>query len=204
MIIAIASLAVATNVVLPAAIAAAIGVMLLLWGLKSRRESRLVAQTPQVPVRDIATGPAHVYGKATGDERLMSPITGVPCYYYKLLVEKLVKQGDQERWENFKNETGQRSFYLDDGTGRVLIDPQEAEFDLPSTLRAEIGPGSAHYCKVDPALGIGMFSENQLHAALISDWGEPGPPCRVPACLAPRPWTKSWRPERRWPSGAFP
>ncbi len=172
MIITITSLAVAANVLVPVAIAIAIGVMLLLWGLKSRRESVQVAQTLEAPVRDIAAGPVHVYGKTTGDDRLMSPITGVPCYYYRLQVEKLVKQGDQERWENFKNETAQRSFYLDDGTGRVLIDPQDAEFDLPPTLRAEIGPKSAHFCKIDPSLGIGMFSENQLHAALLSDWGQ--------------------------------
>jgi hypothetical protein len=53
-----------------------------------------------------------------------------------------------------------------------LVDLQEAEFDVPQTLRAEIGPSSMHYCHVDPALGIGMLTENQLHTALVSEWGQ--------------------------------
>jgi hypothetical protein len=171
MIILIASLSV-NNVLLPVVIAVAIGAVLFLWGLKTRRESQLVAQVPQVAINNIAEGTVHVHGKTAGDDRLLSPITGVPCYYYKVQVEKWVKQGDQERWEPFKNETGQRSFYLDDGTGRVLIDLQDVEFDLPQTLRAEIGIKSSHYCYVDPSLGIPRLSENQLHAALIVDWGQ--------------------------------
>jgi hypothetical protein len=162
----------ATNVLLPAVIAIAIGVMLFFWGLKTRRESLVVSQIPEVPIGNIAAGPVHVHGKTAGDDRLISPISGAPCYYYKLQVEKWVKQGDQVRWEPYKNETGQRSFYLEDGTARVLIDLQNADFDLPATLLAEIGINSAHYCKVDPLAGIARLSENELHAALIADWGQ--------------------------------
>jgi E3 Ubiquitin ligase len=173
MIIVVSILAVlATNVLLPVAITIAIGVMLFFWGLKSRRESLAVSQIPEAPIANIAVGPVHVHGKTTGDDRLMSPITGVPCYFYKLQVEKWVKQGDQVTWQPYKNDTGQRSFYLDDGTARVLVDSQNADFDLPATLMAEIGINSAHYCKLDPSLGIPRLSENQLHAALISDWGQ--------------------------------
>jgi E3 ubiquitin ligase len=162
----------ATNVLWPAAIAIAIGLMLFFWGLRTRRESLAVSQIPEAPIGNMAAGPVHVHGKTTGDDRLAGPITGVSCYYYKLQVEKWVKQDDQVRWEPFKNETGQRSFYLDDGGARVLIDLQNAEFDVPPTLLAEIGINSAHYCKVDPLAGIARLSENELHAALISDWGQ--------------------------------
>jgi hypothetical protein len=172
MLILIATLNVANNVLIGVAIAVAIGVMLMLWGMKTRRESQLVAQIPEVPIRSLAEGTVHVYGKTTGDDRLQSPFTGVSCYYYKAEVEKLVKQGGQDQWQPFKKETGQRSFYLDDGTGRVLVDPQGVEFDLPQTLRAEIGVNSTHYCSVDPSLGLPRLSENQLHALLIADWGQ--------------------------------
>ena len=171
-IVLIAILNLANNVLLGVAVGAAIGVMLVLWGMKTRREAQLVAQVPEVPINNITGGTVHVYGKTTEDDRLQSPFTGVSCYYYKAEVEKLVKQGDQERWQPFKNETGQRGFYLDDGTGRVLVDLQGVEFDLPQTLRAEIGINSTHYCSVDPSLGIPRLSENQLHALLIADWGQ--------------------------------
>jgi hypothetical protein len=172
MIIFFAILNVANNVLIGVAIAVAIGVMLVVWGMKTRNQAQLVAQVPEVPVRNLADGTVHVYGKTAGDDRLQSPFTGVSCYYYKAEVEKLVKEGNQSRWVPFKNENGQRSFYLDDGTGRVLVDLQGVEFDLPQTLRAEIGVNSSHYCTVDPSLGIPRLSENQLHALLIADWGQ--------------------------------
>lgn len=147
-----------------------IGLVLFFWGRKSLRESQIVAQIPEAPVSGIVPGPVHVHGKAAGDAMLMSPITGMPCYYYKAQVEKLVKQGDQERWEVFKNEAAQKNFYIDDGTGRVLVDPQGAEFDLRQTLQAEIGPKSNHSCFIDPSLGLPRPNENQLHAVLLADW----------------------------------
>lgn len=171
-LVILAVAAVAKQVVVGAIIAAGLGVMLVLWGLKSRREAGVVSQIPEAPIGSISAGLVHIHGRTAGDERLISPISGASCFYYKLQVDKKVKRGDQESWEAFKNETGQRRLYLEDGTGRVSVDLQEAEFDLPQTLRAEIGPSSMHYCHVDPALGIGMLTENQLHAALVSDWGQ--------------------------------
>lgn len=165
-------LAAVVNIFVPVGIAIGLGAILFLWGIKLRQESQTVAQIPEAPIGKTAPGPVHVRGKSTGDDLLRSPITGVPCYYYQVQVEKWVKQGDQERWEPFKKETGQRSFYLDDGSARVLVDLQNAEFDLTPTLLAEIGPKSAHYCKIDPATGLRWLSENQLHAALIADWGQ--------------------------------
>lgn len=151
-------------------IAILIGLVLFFWGLKSLRESQVVAQIPESPVGSVAPGPVHVHGKTSGDGALTSPITGMPCYYYKAQVEKWVKQGDQERWQVFKNETAQRNFCIEDGTGRVLVDPQGAEFSLPQTIQAEIGPKSNHSCFLDPSLGLPRPNENQLHAILISDW----------------------------------
>ena len=152
------------------AIGVVIGLILFFWGLKSLRESRVVAQIPETAVSAIGAGPVHVHGKTAGDAVLMSPMTGVPCYYYKAQVEKLVKQGNQQRWETFKNETGQQNFYIDDGSGRVLVDPQGLDFNLPQTLQAEIGMNSSHSCYVDPSLGLPRPNENQLHAVLLADW----------------------------------
>src|SRR5487761_79179 len=158
------------HVLVPATIFLGLGVLLLLLGVHSYREGRLVANTPETPIGSIPVGLVRIHGKATGAEILTSPITGVPCYYYHVEVDKWVKKDDQERWQNFKKETAQRNFLLDDGTARVLIDPQDAEFDLPQSLRAEIGPESSHSCYVDSSVGVPNFTENQLYAYLMSDW----------------------------------
>jgi len=158
------------HVLVPATIFLGLGVLLLLLGVHSYREGRLVANTPETPIGSIPVGLVRIHGKATGAEILTSPITGVLCYYYHVEVDKWVKKDDQERWQNFKKETAQRNFLLDDGTARVLIDPQDAEFDLPQSLRAEIGPESSHSCYVDSSVGVPNFTENQLYAYLMSDW----------------------------------
>ena len=160
------------NTLVAVAIAVVIGAVLFLWGLKSRRDSLAATQISGSSIANIGIGAVQVRGKATGGQHLTSPISGVFCYYYKLQVEKWVKQGDQVTWQAYKNETGQQNFYLDDGSGRVLVDLQAVEFDLPATLQAEIGINSAHYCKVDPSAGIARLGENQLHAALIAGWGQ--------------------------------
>lgn len=172
MITGIVVVMLAGNTLGAVAIAVVIGAVLFLWGLKSRRDSLAAARTSGSSIANIGVGAIQVRGRATGGQRLTSPISGVSCYYYKVQVEKWVKQGDQVTWQGYKNETGQQSFCLDDGTGRVLIDLQTAEFDLPATLQAEIGINSTHYCKVDPSAGIARLSENQLHAALIAGWGQ--------------------------------
>jgi len=158
------------HVLVLATIFLGLGVLLLLLGVHSYREGRLVANTPETPIGSIPVGLVRIRGKATGAEILTSPVTGVPCYYYHLEVDKWVKKDDQERWQNFKNETAQRNFLLDDGTARVLIDPQDAEFDLPQSLRAEIGPESSQSCYVDSSLGVPNVTQNQLYACLMSDW----------------------------------
>ncbi|HLJ27633.1 MAG TPA: GIDE domain-containing protein [Candidatus Angelobacter sp.] len=169
-------------VLVASGIAVALGVLLFFWGLKNLRESRTVAGIPEAPVRAIAAGPVHVHGKTAGDGAFMSPVSGAPCYYYKVQVEKWAPQGNQAnqanpaqaqgRWEIFKNEAAERTFCVEDGTGRVLVDPHSAEYDLPQTLRAEIGPHSSHYCHIDPSLGLPRLTENQLHAALMADWAQ--------------------------------
>lgn len=160
----------AGSFLLGSGIALIIGLVLFIWGLKTLRESQVVAKIPESPVGSIAPGPAHVHGKTTGDDVLLSPITGVPCYYYRAQVEKLVKQGGQPRWEIFKNETALRNFYVEDGSGRVLVDLQGVEFELPQTLQAEIGPDSNHSCFIERSLGLPRPNENQLHAVLLADW----------------------------------
>lgn len=162
-----------THSVLATVALAGLGALVFLLGLHVFREGSQAASTPEAEIKSVGAGLARVRGKATGNELLTSPITGLRCFYYDLQVEKWQKEDEQSEadiWQEFKQDTEQRSFYLDDGTGHVLVDLEKAEFDLPRTLYAEIGPKSSHSWRVDPSLEVPRLSEQQLYALLASDW----------------------------------
>ena len=146
-------------------IAFLIGALLFIFGFKTYREYRVLAETPETPVRSIPMGLVRVRGTATGDDRLTSPLTGVPCFYYQVRLEKWVKKENESgKWEKVGTETGERPFYLDDGTGKVLVTPHGAQFEVRRTFHGEIGMESVHSRHVDPSLGVPGPTEQDLAA----------------------------------------
>ena len=137
-------------------------------GLKKVREAALVGRIRETPVRDISSGMVRVFGRIEGDDPLISPLTGVPCYYYHASARALSKKRE---WRDRKKTTAQRDFYLNDGTGRVRVVSKEAEFiGLTTTLKGEVGIESKPSCKVDPSLNLTQPSEERLRGLLIADW----------------------------------
>lgn len=150
------------------AIGFVVGAILFILGFRFYREFRILEDTPIAPIRSIPMGLVHVHGKTAGEDRLISPLTTLPCFYYKVVVEKWVQKDKSGEWEKIRTDTAARQFRIDDGSGNVLVDPQHAEFDLPNSYRAEIGP-LKHSHHVDPSLGVPGPSEQALHAYLTGD-----------------------------------
>jgi hypothetical protein len=153
-----------------AVIAMLIGAAIFVVGFRIYREYRLIEDTPMIPIRSAPLGLVHVQGKTTGDDRLTSPLTGVPCYYYRVEVEQWVEKDDKKEWESVRNDNGERKFYLEDATGKILVDPHNAEYELPQTFRAEIGPNSRRTRFVDASLGVPGPSEQDLRAYMAGDF----------------------------------
>ncbi len=147
-----------------------LGAFLFFLGFRSYRRYRILADTPIMPIRSIAMGLTHARGKATGDDRLTSPLTGAPCFYYWVRVEKF-KQGKHAGWVPVANEMDRRPFYLNDGTAKVLVNAVYAEFNVLQTFSYEIGPKLAGKRFVDPLLGVAGPSEQDLRTYLtgVSD-----------------------------------
>jgi hypothetical protein len=141
------------------------GLGLFANGFWNYRKLRVIADTPRIPARSIAMGLVRVHGKVTGSFLLTSPVTRTPCYYYRVRVERWEEQGKHQGWHTVHTETDQRTFYVDDGTGKVLVNPQSAEYDLPSIYRGEIGPKARGGPYLDPSLGLAAGpSEQELRA----------------------------------------
>lgn len=143
-----------------------IGLILFFIGFRTYREYRLLEDTPIAPIRSIPMGLVHVSGKATGGDTLTSPLTGVPCYYYRVQVEKYVQKEKESNWETVRTDSEERNFFLDDSTAKVLVNPHLAEYEVMRTFQAETGSINIGGRFVDPSLGIPGPSNQDLMAYL--------------------------------------
>jgi hypothetical protein len=103
------------------------------------REYKVIADTPLVPVRSAAMGRVQVHGRAIGEKTLLSPASNQPCFLYKVDIDRFYagRQG-QGRWGSYLTDSGSVGFYLEDDTGRVLVNPRGAELDLEQSYQCEI------------------------------------------------------------------
>ncbi len=118
----------------------------LFWffkGFRVYREYRVVADTPDIPIRSIAMGLAQIHGKAKGQQTVISPVTKTPCFFYKVDIEKWVRDKDGGHWSHAATDAEGVRFYLEDATGKVLVDAHGAEYDLIQTAKRETGQGVA-------------------------------------------------------------
>jgi len=101
------------------------------------QRKRLIMDTPASKIRSAAMGLVEVSGLATGPYTLTAPITGVPCYFYRSTAWEWKQQGRNSSWQKVAEENMHVPFYLDDNTGRVLVNPQGAELDIHCDFKEE-------------------------------------------------------------------
>jgi hypothetical protein len=82
-----------------------------------------------------------VSGLATGPYTIASPVTSHPGYYYRTVVWEYRQQGKNKSWVKIVAECKHLPFFLDDNTGRVLVDPRNADLDLHCDFRQEFCDG---------------------------------------------------------------
>jgi hypothetical protein len=122
------------------------GLYMFYKGFRQFREYLLVADTPEIAIRSIPMGFAQVHGKAEGEKTILSPISHTPCFVYKVIIQRWQARSDDEDdgyWAPLCIDLDGVGFHLTDETGKVLIDAQGAELDIPETASCEAGDGSA-------------------------------------------------------------
>ena len=110
-----------------------VGLYLFYRGFSLLRRQRLILNTPRSTVRGAALGLVEVSGKAVGPYTLMSPLSALNCYYYRAVAW----QNDGHRWKRAAQESLYTPFFVDDSTGRLMVDPRGAEMDLPAIFAHE-------------------------------------------------------------------
>jgi hypothetical protein len=119
------------------AIGVAGGVYLFVLGFKMLQRKRLILNTPTSKIRSASLGLVEISGLAVGPYTLVAPVTGAPCYFYRTQAWELRKSGKSNEWQQIADESLHVPFYLDDNTGRLLVNPQGAELDIHRDFHAE-------------------------------------------------------------------
>lgn len=114
------------------AIFSGVGIWLFFNGFKKWRRKRLIENIPTSKIRSMAMGLVELQGQA--DQwmyAIKGPLSGRNCVFYKFLVERYERRGKNSSWVKVADGTSNDNlFHLDDGTGKVLVNPRRAEINL--------------------------------------------------------------------------
>lgn len=97
---------------------------LVAW-LAALRRMRMITDTPTSRVASAAQGYVELQGtgRPLGGLPLRSPLTGLPCLWYRYRIERR----QNNKWIQDGSEESDSSFLLDDRTGQCMVDPEGAE-----------------------------------------------------------------------------
>jgi hypothetical protein len=130
------------------------GVYLFFNGFRLLQKRRLILDTPVSKIRSASMGMVELNGLAVGPYTTIAPITERPCYYYRTVVWEWKRCGRSNQWVKVAAECRHVPFFLDDNTGKVMVDPRGAELDLHRDFQQEFSdslfttkeevPGNVH------------------------------------------------------------
>jgi hypothetical protein len=115
------------------------GLYWFLDGFRYFREYKILANTPQSRIRGLAMGLVEVRGRARDEVGMISPVTHTPCLLYKVDIERWENEQGRGRWSHYWADIRASRLHIEDESGRVLVDPQGAEYDLKPRAVREIG-----------------------------------------------------------------
>jgi hypothetical protein len=113
------------------------GIYLFFNGFRLLRRRQLILNTPVSKIRSASIGMVELSGLAVGPYTVSAPITERPCYYYRTLVWEWKRQGRSSQWVKVAAECMHVPFFLDDNTGKIMVDPRSAELDLHRDFQQE-------------------------------------------------------------------
>ena len=119
------------------AVGALAGVYLFYRGFRLLQQKRLILDTPASKIRSASLGLVEISGLAAGPYTMIAPITGVSCFYVRTMAWQWQRKGKNNQWVKVADESLHVPFFLDDNTGRLLVDPQGAEMDIHRDFHEE-------------------------------------------------------------------
>ncbi|MEK6567962.1 MAG: GIDE domain-containing protein, partial [Candidatus Omnitrophota bacterium] len=120
------------------------GIWSFFWGFTRLRRKRLIENIPTSTIRGMAMGLVELTGKARRVKTLRGPLSGFDCVAYRYLVERYEQRGKSGSWVTIaQGDSFYCPFWIDDGTGKVLVAPQAAELILKVSYEFKTGLGKS-------------------------------------------------------------
>ena len=113
-------------------------IFLFFRGFRMLQYKRLILNTPLSKIRSASMGLVEVSGVPVGPHTLTSPVTGEPCFYYSVRAWQWSASGGRGSWKRVLDESVCLSFFVEDSTGKVLVNPQGAHLDVHRDFFDEI------------------------------------------------------------------
>lgn len=117
------------------------GLYIFYKGFCLLQKRHLILDTPASKVRSASLGMVEINGLAVGPYTMIAPITERPCYYHRTVVWEWKRRGKNNQWVKIAAECTHVPFFLDDNTGKVMVDPRGAELDLHRDFQQEFCDG---------------------------------------------------------------
>ena len=114
-----------------------VGIYLFYRGFRLLQRRQLLQNTPISKIRSASMGIVQLSGLAVGPYTLTSPVTARACYYYRTIVWEWRQCGRSKQEVKIAAESMHVPFFLDDNTGKMMIDPRGADLDLHCDFRQE-------------------------------------------------------------------
>lgn len=113
-----------------------IGLILIVTGFWRYLVVQKLRNTPLSKVISASVGLVALSGKARLREPLISPVSGVPCAFWRIFVS-YYNSRKNGGWEGFYNAASKLPLTLEDETGQIPVLPDGATIEIPSNLSFE-------------------------------------------------------------------
>jgi hypothetical protein len=123
------------------AVGICVGIYLFVQGFRLLQRRHLLLGTPVSKIRGASLGLVEFSGLAVGPHTVVAPITERACYYFRTVAWEWKREGRSNRWVKVAAECMHVPFFLDDNTGKVMVDPCGAELDLHRDFQQEFCDG---------------------------------------------------------------
>jgi hypothetical protein len=159
--------------------AVAFGLLALLWAFAAWRQKLRVDACPRSRADSLKIGRAELAGRAVPCTGLKTPYTWQDAVWYEARMERRTEGSERRRrrWEEVQSlYSGENPFFLEDETGRVLVDPAGALFDVHDSETLPGGPsrgGNVAYTVHNP--DIRCFEDRILAGTRLYVLGQARP-----------------------------
>lgn len=164
------------------------GLYLFFRGFERLQRKRWLEDTPITKISAAAIGPVKIFGKATGPYTLISPLAGADCYYYRAIASNGRDEQNEQQVEEFAEEIIFTPLFVEDESGRLMIDPRDAQLELPDEYAETISGASMTECarRFLHRHGLSTITETTVTEWVI----KPGDPLLVLGTLSEGPDAK--------------